>query len=95
LKDSIRAVGVTFVSAVATRSVSASNWTRRSRSARRYSFSGRRSGLRAVAAQSSGIPSVESPATAAEIERLADLHARGILSDDEFQQAKQNVLRPS
>ena len=39
------------------------------------------------------IPSAESPALAAEIERLADLHARGILTDNEFQEAKQRVLR--
>ena len=29
----------------------------------------------------------------AELERLADLHARGVLTDEEFQQAKQQVLR--
>lgn len=36
--------------------------------------------------------SADSHALATEIERLADLHARGVLSDDEFQQAKQRVL---
>jgi phage shock protein PspC (stress-responsive transcriptional regulator) len=30
-----------------------------------------------------------------ELERLADLHARGMLTAEEFQQAKQNVLSPS
>jgi Short C-terminal domain len=34
----------------------------------------------------------EAAAPSAELERLADLHARGILTDDEFQQAKQRVL---
>jgi hypothetical protein len=36
-----------------------------------------------------------SPATtpSAELEQLAELHARGVLSDEEFQQAKQQVLR--
>jgi hypothetical protein len=36
-----------------------------------------------------------SPATttSAELERLAELHARGVLNDEEFQQAKQQVLR--
>jgi Short C-terminal domain len=33
-----------------------------------------------------------SPALAAEIERLADRHACGILTDEEFRQAKQPVL---
>jgi hypothetical protein len=31
--------------------------------------------------------------TSGELERLADLHARGVLSDEEFQQAKQRVLQ--
>ena len=31
--------------------------------------------------------------TSAELERIADLHARGVLTDEEFQQAKQRVLR--
>ena len=39
------------------------------------------------------IPSGDAPALAAEIERLADLHERGVLTDDEFQEAKQRVLR--
>ena len=34
----------------------------------------------------------QSPAPSAELERLGDLHARGILTDDEFRQAKQRVL---
>jgi hypothetical protein len=37
--------------------------------------------------QEAGTPS-------AELERLADLHARGVLTDDEFQQAKRRVLEP-
>ncbi len=47
----------------------------------------------AVTEPSSEVPSADSPALAAEIERLADLHARGVLTDDEFQEAKQRVLR--
>jgi hypothetical protein len=34
----------------------------------------------------------EAPGPSAELERLADLHARGVLSDEEFQQAKKQVL---
>lgn len=37
-------------------------------------------------------PAADSPALAGELERLADLHARGVLTDEEFQQAKQRVL---
>lgn len=33
-----------------------------------------------------------SPAPSAELERLADLHTRGVLTDEEFQRAKQRVL---
>ena len=33
-----------------------------------------------------------SDSPSAELERLAGLHARGVLTDEEFQQAKQNVL---
>ncbi|HEU4702312.1 MAG TPA: SHOCT domain-containing protein, partial [Conexibacter sp.] len=32
------------------------------------------------------------PAPSAELERLGELHARGILTDEEFQQAKRRVL---
>jgi hypothetical protein len=39
------------------------------------------------------MPSGDALALAAEIERLADLHERGVLTDDEFQEAKQRVLR--
>ena len=35
---------------------------------------------------------LQSLAPSAELERLGDLHARGILTDDEFQQAKRRVL---
>ena len=39
------------------------------------------------------VQTVLPPSTSAELERLAELHARGVLSDEEFQQAKQQVLR--
>jgi hypothetical protein len=35
---------------------------------------------------------LQSPAPSAELERLGELHARGILTDEEFRQAKQRVL---
>ena len=45
----------------------------------------------AVPRLDAGQPSAPTPS--AELERLADLHARGVLNDEEFQQAKQQVLR--
>jgi hypothetical protein len=43
----------------------------------------------AVATNEQGTPS-----TSDELERLADLHARGVLSEEEFQTAKQRLLNP-
>jgi Short C-terminal domain len=50
-------------------------------------------GGRPSAIRRSDAPTDSSPATA-ELERLADLHARGALSDDEFAAAKRSLLGP-
>ena len=48
----------------------------------------------AIQIESQGtVQTVLPSSTSAELERLADLHARGVLTDEEFQQAKQRVLR--
>lgn len=46
-----------------------------------------------IAIERQGASLSSPPSASAEFERLADLHARGVLTDEEFQQAKQQVLR--